>query len=388
MSYKKYFKGFLNEGDEMKAKNILIAYPVHRAFMTPIKNLSTILGEFSEKGVVLITSNEDSGEQIRYGNISHHITSKIYQNIFLRVFNFIMTEIKISFLLFKISKSDDTVIYFMQNFPILPMFLSKILKLHILWMLPSSVTIDKWKSRSDPLAIIPVLFQNIGFHISDIIIVYSPLLIKDWALEKYSRKIKIAHEHFIDFSTFRMTRQLSERANMIGYIGRMNFEKGFENFLDSIPPILESDNNMKILIVGDGPLKHMILKKISKAQMENNVIIKNWIPHDDLPSVYNNLKLLIIPSHTEGLPNVLLEAMACGTPVLATPVGAIPDIIKDGETGFIMKDNSPVCIAENIIRVIEYQNLEKIAINAKKMVEIEFTLESTVKQWKRIFKET
>jgi len=371
----------------MKSKNILISYPIHRAFMTPIKNLSTILGEFSEKGEVIITSNEDSGEQIRYGNISHHITSKIYQNIFLRVFNFILTEIKISYLLFKISKSDDTVIYFMQNFPILPMFLSKILKLQIIWMLPSSVTIDKWKSRSDPLAIIPVLFQNIGFRISDIIIVYSPLLIKDWALEKYSSKIKIAHEHFIDFTTFRMTRQLSERSNMIGYIGRMNFEKGFGNFLDSLPTILESDKNLKILIVGDGPLKHMILKKISKAQMENNVIIKNWIPHDDLPSVYNNLKLLIIPSHTEGLPNVLLEAMACGTPVLATPVGAIPDIIKDGETGFIMKDNSPVCIAENIIRVIEYPNLEKIAINAKKMVENEFTFESSVKLWKRIFEE-
>jgi glycosyltransferase involved in cell wall biosynthesis len=164
----------------------------------------------------------------------------------------------------------------------------------------------------------------------------------------------------------------------------MNFEKGFENFLDSLPAIFEADKNLKILIGGDGPLKQLIPKKISKEHLENNVIIKNWIPHEDLPGLYNNLKLLIIPSYTEGLSNVLLEAMACGTPVLVTPVGANPDIIKDGETGYIMEYNSPDCIKKNVNRALKDPNLENVAMNAKKMVEREFTFEITVKQWKRI----
>ena len=354
--------------------------------MVPLKNLSAILAVISENGEVLITSNENSWEEeILFENINHHhIISKIYQNIFFRVFNYILTEIKISYLLFTISKSDDMVIYFMHNSPILPMFLSKILRMKIIWMLPSSVKISEWDSRTDPISIFPVLIQNIGYRISDIIVVYSPLLIREWNLEKYKRKIKIGREHFIDLTTFRMMRQLSERANMIGFIGRMNFEKGFENFLDSLPAILESDKNLKIVIVGDGPLKHLIPKKVSKEQLENNVKIENWIPHEDLPRIYNNLKLLIIPSYTEGLPNVLLEAMACGTPVLATPVGAIPDIIKDGETGYVMENNSPECIVKNINRALMDPTLEYIAMNAKKMVEREFTFEITVKQWKRI----
>jgi glycosyltransferase involved in cell wall biosynthesis len=52
------------------------------------------------------------------------------------------------------------------------------------------------------------------------------------------------------------------------------------------------------------------------------------------------LALLVIPSYTEGLPNIMLEAMACGTPMLASPVGAIEDVIKDEETGFILRSKS------------------------------------------------
>jgi len=80
--------------------------------------------------------------------------------------------------------------------------------------------------------------------------------------------------------------------------------------------------------------------------------------------------------------------MACGTPVLATPVGAIPDIIKEGETGFIMEYNTPKCIAENISRALRDPNGEKIAMNAKNMVEREFTFDITVKQWKKILDNT
>ena len=347
--------------------------------------MSTILRDFSEEGEVVITSNENRWEEILNGNIiHHHIKSKVYQNTLFRIFNYILTEIKISWLLFKISKSGDTVIYFMHNSPILPLFLSKIMRMKIIRMLPSSVKISMWDSRTDLLSFFPVLVQNIGYSISNTIIVYSPLLICEWDLEKYKRKIKIARHHFIDFDTFRMIIKPSERPNMIGYIGRMNFEKGFENFLDSLSAVFESEKNLKILIGGDGPLKQLIPYKISKETLETNVVIKNWIPQKELPEIYNSLKLLIIPSYTEGLSNVLLEAMACGTPVLAMPVGAIPEIIKDGETGYILENNSPDCIAKNITRALKDPNLQNIALNAKRMIETEFTFEIAVKQWKRI----
>ena len=82
----------------------------------------------------------------------------------------------------------------------------------------------------------------------------------------------------------------------------------------------------------------------------------------------------------------MLEAMACGTPVLAAKVGAIPDIITDGKTGFIMENNSPECIAENVIRALNTPNLEEISENGRKFVEENFTFESAVARWNGVLK--
>ena len=88
--------------------------------------------------------------------------------------------------------------------------------------------------------------------------------------------------------------------------------------------------------------------------------------------------------YTENLSNLMLEAMACGTPVLATPVGAIPDIITDGVTGLILEDNSSACIAENVIRALEHPDLERIVKNARVLVEREFTYEAAVERYRKI----
>lgn len=83
----------------------------------------------------------------------------------------------------------------------------------------------------------------------------------------------------------------------------------------------------------------------------------------------------------------MLEAMACGTPVLATPIGAVPDVIIDGKTGFIMEKNSPECIAENVVRALEHSDLEEIAGTGKWFVEENFTFEKAAEKWKDVLRD-
>jgi len=230
-------------------------------------------------------------------------------------------------------------------------------------------------------------FKKMNLALADHIVLYSPRLVGEWNLEPYRHKILVAHRHFLDFTTFTVTTPLPDRPPLIGYIGSWSEVKGVQHFARALPAILSDRENLRVLIGGDGPLKEMIEASLQEGGVSARVDLPGWIPHDDLPPYLNHLRLLVLPSYTEGLPNIMLEAMACGTPVLATPVGAIPDVIIDGKTGSIMENNSPECIAENVNRALSSPDLEEIAENGRRFVEENFTFEKVVENWRRILQE-
>ncbi|WP_181391450.1 glycosyltransferase family 4 protein [Methanospirillum stamsii] len=227
-------------------------------------------------------------------------------------------------------------------------------------------------------------FSTIGYFFADKIILYSSKLIPEWKLGKYSEKIIIAQRHFLDFTTFTITTPYKDRYPLIGYIGRLSGEKGVLHFTEALPAILNRHKDLRCLIGGDGQLKDSIESSLHDNDISIRVDLPGWISHDELPHYLNQLRLLIIPSYTEGLPNIMLEAMACGTPVLATPVGAIPDVLIDGDTGFIMENNSPECITKNVIRALNSPDLFVIAEKGRRYVEKNFSFENALVIWKNV----
>jgi len=226
--------------------------------------------------------------------------------------------------------------------------------------------------------------EDATYHLSDKIIVYSNREVnKKPGLIKYKEKIVSCGARFVDLDTFKITRQINDRENIIGYVGRIAEEKGIRNLIEAINQICMSGLNIKFLFIGEGPLIDLI--KNMPPECTNHIDFVGLVPHSMLSIYFNRMKLLIIPSYTEGLPKVLLEAMACGTPVLATPVGAIPDVIIDGENGFIMGDNSPSCITENVIRAINCPNLGKITQNAKELIIADYNYAAALRRYESIF---
>jgi glycosyltransferase involved in cell wall biosynthesis len=104
-----------------------------------------------------------------------------------------------------------------------------------------------------------------------------------------------------------------------------------------------------------------------------------------VPDRLDDLRLLVMPSDaTEGLPTTIIEALACGTPVYATPVAGIPDVVRDGETGFLMRETEADAIADGIEEILRRENLPTVSRNGRELVEATYSFEAAVDRYEAI----
>jgi len=227
--------------------------------------------------------------------------------------------------------------------------------------------------------------EKITYSLSHRLVADFPGLLNQPWLTKHKGKVfpLAAPIRFVN-PDFKLSRPLDRRQTIVGYIGRMSQEKGVLNLVKAIPLICNQMNGVKFLLGGDGPLLKQVKEKLAGLIPQNQANVLGWIAHDELPNYLNQIKLLVLPSDYEGLGVIVLEAIACGTPVVATPVGAVPDIITDGETGFIMEDNSPECIARNVVRALNHPNFDQISQNACVLVEKEYSYEAMKEKWHKL----
>jgi glycosyltransferase involved in cell wall biosynthesis len=370
----------------VRPKICVITYPRPMASVVPLSNLMAIVSRLSSFAY-LITGNE--GKRVLKSNPSLKGISLVYKadrNFLKRILGHIVLQLRTTVEILRINKKIDIHMFFLGEGLILPLMVCGLTGKPVILNLAGSLPRMSENSR-DLFSRLFVRMELLNYKMADKIIIYSPLLIKDWNLGKYEKKISIAHEHFLKAETFKVLKKMHERQTLVGYAGRLSEEKGILNFVRSMSQISRFADDICFVIAGDGELKSEIEKYLRDNDLGNRIKLLGWLSHEDLVSFFNELKLLVLPSSTEGLPNVALEAMACGTPVLATPVGAIPDYVRDGETGFLMEINSSECIAENVIRALNDPGIEQIADRGRKLIEEEFTFDKAVSKFEVIFGE-
>jgi len=352
--------------------------------LTPLNNLIKILTTTTPPIYLIIGDYEFHYFKTENNINTLCISNKKIYNPFLRIFNYLFLQINIIKKIVILKNKVDSFIFFIGGDTLLfPIIFSRLLNKKVILLLAGS-SIKTHESNYDSLVSGLKFLRFFSLHFANEIIVYSKLLIQDYHITSYRHKILIAHEHFLDFTKFTIITPYSDRPPLIGYIGRLSAEKGVQNFTEALSAIISNQQDLHVIIGGDGPLRDAIETALQEAGIADHVDFPGWISHDDLPKYLNQLRLLVLPSYTEGLPNIMLEAMACGTPVLATSVGAIPDVIQDEVTGFIMENNTPECIAQNVMRALNHPDLEGIAERGRQYVEKEFTFEKAVERWREI----
>jgi len=214
------------------------------------------------------------------------------------------------------------------------------------------------------------------------IVVQSPQAAKFLELNKFRDKLIVIHQG-VDTKKFTILKEYSQRENQIGFIGTFNTVKGsLEFFLAARLLTIEDKSNLMFILIGGGNNSDQFESYFhNEPLLKNNIAISKWVNHQEMNETLNNLKLLVIPSYSEGLPNLLLEAMASGTPVLATPVGGIPDLVSDENTGFILEDNSPDSIAKGIIKAINHPDIDNIIKRARSLVQDNYDINITKNKW-------
>jgi glycosyltransferase involved in cell wall biosynthesis len=143
-----------------------------------------------------------------------------------------------------------------------------------------------------------------------------------------------------------------EDSLLVGVIGRLSREKGQRIFLEAWEKVCKVISNTTALFIGDGPDRKMLEGICIQKGLRDRV---TFVGHQLNPHPYYRiLDLVVMPSLSEGLPNVPLEALAHKKPIVATSVGGTPEIIEDGKNGFLVKPSDPNNLAKAILSLLEY----------------------------------
>jgi len=367
------------------------------AIMVNVSRLLEVLGSISSKLYLLINKIPESYNNIKNVNVvdikgamPYPLKGSIrsWMSILIWIFKNISVQARMSLALLKISRDVQIVIFSAGRPFILPlMLLAKTLRKKVI--LPAGGSTWRGYKATHPRASISLrlikVLEQACYSISDNIAVESKSAVSFLELERFKDKISIYGAlTYIDTNLFKTKTDLKDREDIIGFIGNLVSAKGVMKFVEAMPLIIAEHSNAEFVIIGDGPLSSEIRNKLENNNIQRKVKLTGLVPLNKIPDYLNDLRLLILPSDSEGLPGVILEAMACGTPVLATPVGAIPDTIKDGETGFILENNSPECIARNIMRALKHPGLTKITKKARGLIEQNYTYETVVDNYRQI----
>ncbi len=381
----------LSGPDETKPRVAVVSFPWKSH--SPYKFLSDLIGilePISDK-IVVIDGNTDRIDTAQCRNvvtrdigISMHYLGDLkpkYFSAVLWILKWFMIQWRASLELARARAEVDVVIFYVA-YPgyLLPLVVTKLLRKKSIEVVTRGKATTKtsrvWRLQD------PILFTLL-----DGISPESRGLIKELGIEKYGQKVLAEGARFIDDKRYKKNTRLSERANVVGFVGRIASEKGIVDFVHAIPLAAEQVLDLKFSIVGSGPLSDWVNEQCNQLSTERgiDITLTNWV-ETDLADYYNELKLLVLPSYYDAFPTSILEAMACGTPVLATPVGAIPDVIADEGTGFLLESTAPERIAQRIAMIFSYKELEKVADNAEGLIRQKFTKTAATERYDTMLK--
>ncbi|MDZ7359769.1 MAG: glycosyltransferase family 4 protein [candidate division KSB1 bacterium] len=171
---------------------------------------------------------------------------------------------------------------------------------------------------------------------------------------------------------------------LLGFVGQLDERKGIRVLLAAFARIKSEVPRARLVLVGHGPLREMIESEVKRQQWEDAVLLPGFL--EDVPGVMQAIDVLLLPSLWEGFGIVLIEAMAAGKPAIGTDTSSMPEIIVDGQTGYLVPPGDSEALARRAMELLKNPALrEQFGHAARRRVAAKFTLERMIDQLENLF---
>jgi len=169
-------------------------------------------------------------------------------------------------------------------------------------------------------------------------------------------------------------------------VGRLSPEKGFDQLVKAAGLVAEKSHSAGFVLIGDGPDRAMLEALVRSLGLRSRVAFAGF--RTDIDRLIAGADVLAQSSYTEGLPNVLLEAGAASVPVVATDVGGSREVVRDGETGYLVPSGDPDALAVRLLELIESSaQRTDMGARARKLVTFEFSFAHQCAQYEALLQE-
>jgi len=174
---------------------------------------------------------------------------------------------------------------------------------------------------------------------------------------------------------------------VVGFSGAICWEKGIRDFIEIAFVVGEEVKNIKFLLIGDGPQLNWAKEAVKVLGMEKNFVFPGW--QRNVWPFLVKMDIFFFPTlHLEGLSLALLEAMAAGIPIVARDIGGNRELVINGKTGYLFKEQTPEEVAEMIIKILkDRKKREAMGKAAQERVEKYFNEERWIKKIHKVFEE-
>jgi len=217
---------------------------------------------------------------------------------------------------------------------------------------PFIVTNHGFVSQKLPLSIQKIVLPIVAkwtYSYADAVICYTSEMkeeMENWGIR--TENVRIIHNG-VNAEFFRPLNNNKKEFDII-WVGRYVPGKGIEFLIQSISKLKKEFNNLKVLMIGSGPLKKSIEELIIKSNLSNHISLIENISNDDLLYYYNKSKLFVLTSIEEGVPRTILEAMACGLPVVCSDLPQLKTLID--RSGILVPKKDTISIANAVIKIL------------------------------------